>query len=213
MPPDGELQRLLSSLVRYRVVQFGLSLKCPVCRRSIKVAPCRPAYLHHGVSVVFVGVSVSGAWRRIGGKVGIQVGWSLFHRRARRGRPICPRDVWFLSLLTGVGSHYAVTPTLSIGVSKDGQCFELDFVAFVRDTDIIGIEDTKELFGECKSFNDFAEIDIRRMKNVVERFSPDGVILFSTLKKSCHQKRCPYSLMSPRCRLVTESIPYHASWC
>ena len=24
MPPDGELQRLLSSLVRYRVVQFGL---------------------------------------------------------------------------------------------------------------------------------------------------------------------------------------------
>ena len=115
--------------------------------------------------------------------MGIQVGWSLFHRRARRGRPISCATYGFF---TGVGSHYAVTPTLSIGVSKDramlraGLCRICERHGHHRDR-------RHETLGECKSFNDFAEIDIRRMKNVVERF-PDGVILFSTLKKELSPK-------------------------
>jgi len=178
----GELQNILNKLVRHRAVQFGLSVKCPVCGRSRWY---RVDQLHYTIECAWCFAEFSFAAQ--GGK---ETKWAYklegpftLGERAQGALSVLATYSFF----TSGTSRYAVTPTLSIGLTKDGVCHELDFGAFVRDTDVIGIEDTKKIFGECKSFNDFVEVDIKRMKYFLEHFS-DGVILFSTLKNTLSQK-------------------------
>jgi hypothetical protein len=83
--------------------------------------------------------------------------------------------VFFLS------THHnpATTPVLSFRATKGDKELEADFMMFYRSS-AFWERETETIYGECKSFNSFAEKDVHRMRRIAED-NPDAVLVFATL--------------------------------
>ena len=73
----------------------------------------------------------------------------------------------------------ATTPVLSFRATKKGKELEADFMMFYRGA-AYWERETETIYGECKSFNGFAEKDVRRMRRIAEEH-PGAILVFATL--------------------------------
>jgi hypothetical protein len=83
----------------------------------------------------------------------------------------------------------ATTPIFSFHATRNGKELEADFMMFYRNS-AFWEHETETIFGECKSFNGFADKDVRRMRTIAAD-NPGSVLVFSTLATefSAHDKK------------------------
>lgn len=168
--PDDVISTLMSS----SLVALGFKVKCGTCGRHpwIEMASLRPVVecpecLRELSLPLHKPNEIEWAYRGTGPLVSLSSNTGAFSvlLTAR-----------FLSLLM----HIQTTLAFGVELQRSGQAFEFDLGGFVRQSRF-GRSRTRMILAECKSYNSFERIDIKRMQALGSIY-PGAILLFACLR-------------------------------
>jgi hypothetical protein len=162
-------------LVESQLITLGVELQCPTCNQhswyslrrlnySLKCTKCLTDFQlpTHDVKQIKWAYRAVGPLRslvRVSGGFGVLLPYHFFHMLLR----------------------WPLTPAFGINLAKGSDTRELDFGAWMKPLEH-RIASPELLLAECKSFNEFKQIDVRRLVEWGASY-PGAVLVFSTLRK------------------------------
>lgn len=168
--------RLLQGLMDSGMFRLGIEIQCPVCTQTswysltdlnydVKCPVCYERFTvpSHSPNDMCWSYRVSGPFALPGAAFGVYT--VLLTLR-------------FFSQLR----RAATTPIMSFTADKDGRTMEVDLGVLCRDS-LFRECRTELILAECKTYNEFAAGDARRMRQLADDF-PGAVLVFATLRKS-----------------------------
>lgn len=156
--------------------QLGMEIQCPICSKrswySVKVVDYELQCLRCLSQISFPPdlKKVKWAYRTLG---------PFSTSNQADGAYTVLLTLRFFSDLLLLGG--ATTPLMSFTAKKEEMEIEADLALFFI---VSGLVNTNPelIFAECKTFNDFQEKDIKRMRDLGETF-PNAVLIFATMKE------------------------------
>lgn len=177
-------ERHLQHLINYKILKCGINLQCPECAQ----------HTWYGLDDLSDRVTCERCLEKFDFPVIKPVSENNWHFRtigpfsvenyAQGGYcvALCLRffgDHGFSNEMTWI-------PSFSVK-SKDNKPIEADFGIFLSQGRLDEIKSPIVIFGECKSFNEFTNKDVNRMRQMANNF-PGAVIAFCTLRSNLAER-------------------------